>query len=233
MNDTQSTDMEPVGSEMVSMLERAAKSPDIDVQKLEKLLDMQERILNRNALMAFNAAFSDMQSMLPVITERGEIKVGDTVRSRYAKFEDINEAVKPILKQHGFGLNFHTHTDNEKIKVTGVLMHREGHSVETDMELPADNSGSKNSVQSIGSSVSYAKRYVMCALLNITSRGEDDDAESIERITEVQAADIKSLIKKVGADEYKFLKYLKVDSVENIPAKAYQYAVDALERKRK
>jgi hypothetical protein len=43
------------------------------------------------------------------------------------------------------------------------------------MELPFDNSGSKNTVQAIGSSVSYGKRYVLCMLLNISTGGEDND----------------------------------------------------------
>lgn len=44
----------------------------------------------------------------------------------------------------------------------------------TRLRLPPDLSGDKNSIQAVGSSVSYGKRYTACALLNITSRGEDD-----------------------------------------------------------
>jgi hypothetical protein len=46
------------------------------------------------------------------------------------------------------------------------------------MILPHDSTGSKNAVQAVGSSTSYGKRYTACALLNITSRGEDDDGET-------------------------------------------------------
>jgi len=55
------------------------------------------------------------------------------------------------------------------------------------MTLPLDNSGSKNAVQAVGSSVSYGKRYVMAALLNITTRGEDDDGNAAAPIKTVTA----------------------------------------------
>lgn len=162
----------------IGMIERVAANKDVDVTKLEKLLDMQERIMSKNAEMAFNRDMALMQAELPTITEKGEIKVNDVVRSKYARFEDINEAVKPVLQKHGFAVNFKTDTTGGTVKVTGILTHREGHRETTDMMLPVDVSGSKNPVQAIGSSVSYGKRYVMEALLNLTSRGQDDDAQT-------------------------------------------------------
>lgn len=161
----------------IGMIERVAANKDVDVTKLEKLLDMQERIMGKNAEMAFNRDMALMQAELPTITERGEIKVNDVVRSKYARFEDINEAVKPVLQKFGFAINFKTDTTGGTVKVTGILTHREGHRESTDMTLPVDVSGSKNPVQSIGSSVAYGMRYVMTALLNLTSRGQDDDGE--------------------------------------------------------
>src|SRR5688500_14546934 len=85
----------------VQVIERAAANPEVDVAKLEKLLELQERILARHAETAFNSAFAEMQSEMPTIAENGEIKVSGVVRSRYALFEDINDTVKPILKAHG------------------------------------------------------------------------------------------------------------------------------------
>jgi hypothetical protein len=212
----------------------AAANPAVDVEKLERLLNMQERILSRQAEIAFNSAFAEMQAAMPEITERGEIKVNGVVRSKYAKFEDVNEAVKPILKSHGFAVTFKTRTEKDSVTVTGILMHREGHRETTDMMLEADTSGSKNGVQSIGSSVSYAKRYVLNALLNITTRGEDDNGTrgAKEYVTEKQVADLRALADEVKADIPAFLKYMKIDKLENLPAAQYKTAVSAFERKR-
>lgn len=217
------------------VISEAAANPNVDVEKLERLLAMQERVLSKQAEISFNSAFAEMQSEMPEITERGDIRVNGQSRSRYAKFEDINEAVKPVLQKHGFAITFKTQTDKNAVTVTGILMHKDGHRETTDMMLEADTSGSKNGVQSIGSSVSYAKRYVLSALLNITTRGEDDNGSrgAAQFITENQVADLKALAEEVKADLPAFLKYMRVSNVESLPASMYANAVKALEKKRK
>lgn len=173
---------------IISMIERVALDPNVDIGRLERLLDMQERIVARNAKMAFTTAFAEMQPNLPIVTENGEIKHRDRDRPNaepqligtYAYWEDINEAILPILAQYGFSLNFRVGRDMDQVVVTGILSHREGHTEETTLPLPHDASGKKNAVQAIGSAISYGKRYTATLLLNLTSRndGTDDDGES-------------------------------------------------------
>lgn len=177
-------------SAVLAMVERVAQTPDVDVGKLEKMLDMQERILNRNAMVSFNAAMAEMQSDIPTIEKSGAIVVNGQERSRYARFEDIMRVVKPVMQRHGFAVSFRTQTGEGFVKITGVLMHKDGHREETDMQLPIDSSGSKNTVQAIGSSTAYGKRYVLCALLNIATGDEDDDG---------QGADISELAEACNA----------------------------------
>src|SRR6185369_9501642 len=88
---------------VLAVIERAALNPDIDVQKMQALFELQERIMARHAEMAFSSAFAEMQSEIPAIAENGKIEFSGKVQSRYALFEDINEVVKPILQKHGFG----------------------------------------------------------------------------------------------------------------------------------
>lgn len=184
---------------VVSMIERAAVNPLVDIDKMERLLEMQERILNRQAEAVFTAALADLQSDLPAIKERGSIKDrAGNVQSTYALWEDINDAIKPVLQRHGFALSFRTDFTNG-ISVTGVLSHKCGHREQTSIVLPADTSGSKNSVQSIGSSVSYGKRYAAGALLNLTSHGEDDDGKAADPdpvVSQVQATMIAKKLAK-------------------------------------
>jgi hypothetical protein len=163
---------------VLAVIERIALNKDVDVDRLERMLQMQERIIAKQAESAFNRDMAAMQAELPTIQKNGKIEVNNVVRSTYARFEDINEAVKPIMQKYGFAVTFKVETA-DRVKVTGILTHREGHRETTDMVLPVDASGSKNAVQAIGSSVQYGKRYVMCALLNI-STGDDDDGEGSE-----------------------------------------------------
>ena len=169
------TDNQPVSitdqSAMLAVIERAARDPQVDVAKMEKLMELQERYQARQAKIEFDAAMAEMQPDLPSVGERGNA----ANRYTYALWEDINAAIKPVLKRHGFALSFRTSFD-DGIAVTGVLSHRSGHREETTIKLPADSSGNKNAVQAVASSVSYGKRYTAGALLNLTSHGEDDDA---------------------------------------------------------
>lgn len=160
-------------SGMLPMIERLAAMPEFDVAKLEKLIEMQERILDRNAESAFNAAFADMQADIPTITEKKK-----TDKGKYAPREDIVEVVRPILKRFGFSLSFRTEWPEKKlVKVVGILTHREGHARMSEFLSEADQSGSKNAVQALGSTVEYGRRYTTTDLLNIASRGADDDGE--------------------------------------------------------
>jgi hypothetical protein len=159
------------GATLLAVISRAASDPQTDVEKMERLMAMYERIEAKRAEAEFASALADMQSELPSIGERGNA----AGRYTYALWEDINTAIKPVLQRFGFALSFRTDfTDG--IAVTGVLSHRAGHSERTTIKLPADPSGNKNAVQAVASSVSYGKRYTAGALLNLTSHGEDDDA---------------------------------------------------------
>lgn len=158
---------------MIQMIERLAASPDVDVEKLQRLIDMQKDILLVNAKAAFNAAFSKMQVGLPTVDERGR---GDKGAS-YAELEDIIEAVRPVLGMHGFSLSHRSEFTDKTVKVVGILTHEQGYSRESEFLSAADTSGSKNAIQALGSAVSYGRRYTTKDLLNIATRREDDDGK--------------------------------------------------------
>ena len=155
---------------VLSIVARAAADPNVDIDKLERLMQMQERAIARQAQTAFDDAMAAMQPELPSIGERGDA----AGRYTFAKWEDIQAQIKPVLQRFGFALTFRTDTV-DKVAVTGILSHRAGHREETSITLPTDPSGNKNAVQAVASSVQYGKRYTAGALLNLTSHGEDDD----------------------------------------------------------
>lgn len=177
--ESQALAVQPDG--MVTMIERLAANPDVPVDKLERLIAMQERINAYNAKAAFDAAFAEMQGEIPLITERGEIAVNGQVRSKFAKFEDIIRVVRPILQKHGFAIRHQNQFSDAKIKIVGILSHRGGHSEQDEFEGKADDSGSKNAIQALGSTRSYGQRYTTISLLGIATCGTDDDGRGSER----------------------------------------------------
>ena len=164
-------------AQVIDMIGRLASDPNSDVDKMERLMSMHERMLDRQAEVAFNEALAAMMPEIPAIQERGEIEFKGKVQSTYALWEDVNDIIKPILSKHKFSLNFKTETKPE-IKVTGILRHVLGHKETAEFTAGSDTSGSKNSIQGIKSTISYAKRTTADALLNITTHGQDDDAFS-------------------------------------------------------
>jgi hypothetical protein len=218
------------GDAMMAMIERVVASPDANMENVQKLFDLYERDQANKAKQAYTTALAEMQPEMPVIDERG--KGHGSIK--YALWEDINEAIKPVLSGHGFALSFRVGEGTETVLVTAVLSHAQGHSEETTITLPFDHSGSKNAVQAVGSSVSYGKRYTALALLNISVGGEDDDGQrgGANPISQTQADELIALADEVGADKPAFCKYMGVKSVADIPSGKYDRAKQALEAKR-
>jgi hypothetical protein len=218
---------------LLQVIERAATNPEVDIDKMERLLKMHADMTARAAKAAFSAAFAEMQPELPMIDEKG---IHEGTQKTYAKWDNITEDLRPILGKHGFGLNFRVKQEAGRITVTGILSHRAGHSDETEIQLPADKTGQKNDVQAVGSSISYGMRYAAKALLSLSSRKSDDDdgkAAGASTITDKQVEEIQTLIVDAGADIRKFCDYMKVEAITDIPAKQFDRAVAALEAKRR
>ena len=156
--------------QFISMIERVVLNPQTDVEKLDRMLAMQERILDRNARMEYDEAMAKLQAELPEVEKRAS-----TDKAKYAKFEHILAAIKPALVKHGFSITPRTKNDNDSITITAILGHRGGHREETSLVLPSDKTGSKNAVQAIGSSVEYGRRYTMNSLLGIATKDADND----------------------------------------------------------
>lgn len=213
-------------------IEKAARDGDIDPVKFDRLVTTRERFVAREARIGFDTAFAGMQAELPVIPERGRIPDGSSGgASSYALWEDINEAIKPVLTNYGFALRFKVGQDHNTIVITAILSHEDGHAEETTMRLPVDLTGGKNGVQAIGSSTSYGKRYTASALLNVTSRGEDDDgraADKSARITAEEVLDLRQRISTAKADERRLCSYLGVTDLEALPPSRLKRAMEAI-----
>ena len=224
------------------MIERAARDPSVDVAKMERLFEMSERARSNAARMAYDEAFATMQTEMPEIDKRGKIiikeKGGEKViqSTPYALWDDTNRLIKPILSKHGFGLSFRVTQTPERLTTTAILSHRSGHREETGFAAPIDNTGSKNNVQGWGSSMSYGKRYAATAILNITTRGEDDDgnkAGAPEPISDEQAATLREWIEATQSDQAAFCTYYKIDTLTALPSAKYDAAVKTFEAKKK
>lgn len=219
---------------MLQIVARAASDPNIDVDKMERLLGVQERMMAKQAEINFTRSLSTLQENLPRIKKTGQIKMKGVVQSTYAKYEDIDDVIRPLLIQNGFSLRFNSRESSGKVVITGTLAHRDGHSITDEIPLAIDASGSKNNVQGVGSTIAYGKRYLVGMLLNLVFEGEDDDGQSAgyKPLSDDQATEIKDMLRDTGADVKKFLEYMDADNVDAIDASDYGKAITALRRKK-
>lgn len=223
---------------IIQVIERAASNPDIDVEKMERLLAMQERILTQNARSAFNESMRLAQSEMPKIRRNKENK---ETHSKYADLEAVTDAAVPIYTRHGFSLSYGTADCPipAHYRVTALCAHTAGFERQYQADVPIDNTGPKGTqnktmTHGFGSTMSYGRRYLICLIFNITLTNEDVDGNQPGScITEAQVTDLMSLAEEVKADRQKFLQYMKVERLADIQAKDYQKAVRALEAKRR
>lgn len=223
----------PSTANFLEVIKRAALDPAVDVAKMHGLLDVQERMMAKQAEINFNNDFHALQSDLPRITKDAKIVHKGKLIATYAKYETIDDVIRPLLVKHGFGLRFNTKANGNTIIVTATLSHRDGHSITDEIPLGIDASGAKNNVQGVGSTIAYGKRYLVGMLLNLVFEGEDDDgkAASITPISDEQAAEIKELLRSTGSDVLRFLNFMDAASGDEISVEDYDKAIMALRRK--
>jgi len=224
---------------LLAVIERAARDPNIDIAKMEKLLEMSERIEARRAESAFIAAISEFKANPPRIVKDSRVdytsqKTGQRTQYDHASLANVVRTVTEGLGRVGISHRWETdQADGGRIRVTCVLTHVGGFSTRTTLSASPDDSGGKNNIQAIGSSVTYLQRYTLMAATGLAAGVADDDgaATSVEYVTESQAADLRAKAEEVGANEKSFLAYMEAESFATIKASDFQKAVAALEAK--
>src|SRR3990167_608062 len=150
-----------------------------DLDKLEKLMALQERWEATEARKAFVVALNAFKAAAPKIIKTKEVSFGAGKTSyKHALSGVASEQIGTALAVHGISHRWDvTQEAAGLIKVTCILTHAQGHSERVTMQATPDTSGSKNSIQAIGSTVAYLQRYTMFASTGLVPKDADDDAQ--------------------------------------------------------
>lgn len=171
---------------MLSMIERAARDPQVDIDKLERLMQLRDRTLAREAETAFNNAMTEAQSRIGRIAADKENK---QTHSWYATYASMDRKVRPIYVECGFSLSFDTAPDApaDCVRVVCYVSHRAGHTRTYRVDMPADGKGAKGGdvmtkTHAAGSAMSYGSRYLLKLIFNIAigEDPEDDDGNGAD-----------------------------------------------------
>lgn len=227
----------PTAMTPMDMLNRAvAQGANIEV--LEKLMGLQERWEAGQARKAFDEAMAAAKAEIPVIAKNRTVDFTSAKGRTHYKHEDLAEiarTVTPILAKHGLSYRYRTSSaPNEPVTVTCIVSHRGGHCEENTLSAGRDDSGNKNSIQAVGSTITYLQRMTLKAALGLAASDDDDgaSAETAEVVSQQQLEALIELADEVGADKAAFCKYLKVPSLAAIPLKDFDRAIAALNKKR-
>ena len=233
-------DLTPAPSEaatILSIIDRAARDESVDIDKMERLLAMQERVIEREAKKDFDDAMRAAQQEIPQIYRSS---VNSHTKSRYATLEAINEAINPVITEHGFSMTFGTDESplENHYRVTCDVSHNGGYSRSYHADVPSDTAGAKgtankSATQGFGSTMSYGRRYLTLLIFNVALTNEDNDGNrQSEFITQEQQAYLANLAKEVGANVEAFFGIGGISSWAEMPAKEFKSAKAMLNKKR-
>lgn len=222
----------------LSLLSQAL-SRGADMATLEKFMDLQERHEKNLARKAFDAALAAAKAKIPVITKnrhvRYEHKDGkDDTSYRHEDMGEIARTVDPILAEHGLSYRFRTKSEpNQPVSVTCIVSHRDGHSEENTLTAGRDDSGKKNSLQQIGSTLTYLQRYTLKAALGLAAAADDDGraSEPAGTISDEQIETLRSLVVEAAPDLPKFLDSFEIEDLSEMPVLRFSEAVMILNMK--
>lgn len=183
---------------------RAAADPNVDPDRLEKLLAIGVQLEQQRALGAYNAAFAAMKKDLPVIDKNGVVlNKSGKVQFKFARYDDLHEGISPILEKYGFATSFNFEEPGPN-RLTCILELSHANQFKTSYSkffrwtLPAMGENQYvNNLQNAAAARSFAKRCVLIDALDILTKDTDRDGATqpaAQPITEDQAKKIDDVL---------------------------------------
>ena len=174
----------PEPTTILNIIERASRDPAVDIDKLDRLLAMQERVQAKSARDAFDTAMADAQEAMRAISPD---KDNSQTKSKYATYAALDHAVRPIYSRHGFALSFNTGDapNPNEVRVLCTASHRGGHRQDYKIDMPADGKGPQGAnvmtrTHATGAAASYGQRYLLKLIFNLAVGDVDDDGNGAD-----------------------------------------------------
>src|SRR5574344_1751788 len=140
-------------------------------------------MLQSGSIAELLAAMADVQRELPTMP-----KSKQAYGYKYTDLDTITQTIKPILSKHGIGyMQSVGGLEENALTLTTRIFNKKGEYIEDTAALPTITSTKNNAAQTLGMSITYMRRYALCAMLGITS-DEDVDA-NINGTTQTQGSD--------------------------------------------
>lgn len=153
-----------------------------DIDKLEKLMDLQTRWEQNEARKAYHQAIAEFKTESINIIKNKSVSFdnsnGGKTEYKHATLSNILELTVPVLAKYGLSHSWSTEQADGLVTVKCFLTHSAGHSESVSLFSSPDTSGKKNGIQQIGSTISYLERYTFLAITGLAAKDQDDDGSS-------------------------------------------------------
>jgi hypothetical protein len=192
-----------VASPTPSDLLRIAVEQGADLDKLERLMALQERWEASQAKKAYDAAFAAFKAEAVVILKNRQVTDGPLKNKKYAELFAVVNAVTPALSLHGLSSSWKlTKDEKDWIEVTCTLKHTGGHTESVSMGGPPDAGGAKNAIQARASTVSYLERYTLKAITGLSEQDDDTDGNdrSADWLAKANEAETEDELRQISRD---------------------------------
>lgn len=237
-------DRNPAFATPNAMLMHALQS-GAPMELIRDLLALRREEEAHQARKAFSSAKAAAFAELPAIvkTERADFETRGGGRKSY-DYEDLGkmlEMIRPVLGKHGLSVSWSTTaTEGGGIVVTCILEHELGHREQNSLPAPRDDSGNKNFIQSMGSTISYLQRYTLKPALGLAASKDDDGKTSragagpTGPITPEQVSQIDVLLGELHDPRAreKVLRFAQAESIAAIPAALHERTLAWLRSKK-
>ena len=151
-----------------------AMKAGMSIADMRGMLDLQKDWEANEARKAYVQAMSEFKQNPPEILKRKEVAFSGT-QYMHATLGDVTQAIMQALAQHGISHRWDTVQSSGQITVTCILTHKLGHSESTTLEGAPDDSGKKNRIQQMASTVTYLQRYTLLAATGLATKDMEDD----------------------------------------------------------
>jgi hypothetical protein len=211
-----------------------ALEKNVTPEQIEKMMDLQFRWEENQARKAYSVAMAAFKADPPDIGKDKHVKFSTSkgpMEYKHATLGNVTDKINSSLSQHGLSAGWKTKQEGNTVTVTCIISHAMGHSEQTSLTASLDESGGKNIIQALGSTISYLERYTILALTGLATREMDTDGKidtEPEYITDQQKSTIVDLINSKGITDARLLKYMGVESVDQILKTDYNKAVAAI-----
>ena len=163
-----------------SYLLQLAVEQGADIDKLEKLMALQEKWEANQARKAYVDDMAKFKENPPDIFKDKAVgytnKDGTFTGYKHASIGNVTTSIVEGLAKHGFAHRWDTQqVEGGQINVTCIITHRLGHSEKTILSAFKDDSGKKNSIQQMSSTITYLQRYTLLAATGLATQDQEDD----------------------------------------------------------